>query len=88
MAEKAERKKKAEKEQDKTGIIVVKSDTNQDKAKQLLSEKLEKAKDGRILLDNDDMQKVIEAAKDQEEQAGKKHGNHADAVGANLDLKI
>lgn len=88
MAEKAEGAKKAEKEQDKTGIIVVKSDTNQDKAKQLLSEKLEKAKDGRILLDNDDMQKVIEAAKDQEEQAGKKQGNHADAVGANLDLKI
>ena len=88
MAEKAEGAKKAEKEQDKTGSIVVKSDTNQDKAKQLLSEKLEKAKDGRILLDNDDMQKVIEAAKDQEEQAGKKQGNHADAVGANLDLKI
>lgn len=50
---------KAEKEQGKTSIIVVKSDTNQDKAKELLSEKLEKSKDGRILLDNDDMQKVI-----------------------------
>lgn len=89
MAEKAEEAKKAEREQDKIGIIVASTDTNQDKAEQLLSEKLEKAKDGRILLDNDDMQKVIEAArKQEEEQAGKKQGNHADAVGANLDLKI
>ena len=40
MAKKAE---EAEKEQDKTGIIVVKSDTDQDKAEQLLSEKIEKA---------------------------------------------
>ena len=89
MAEKTEEAKKAEREQDKTGIIVASTDTNQDKAEQLLSEKLEKAKDGRILLDNDDMQKVIEAAREQEEeQASKKQGNHADAVGANLDLKI
>ncbi len=89
MAEKAEEAKKAEREQDKTGIIAASTDTNQDKAEQLLSEKLEKAKDGRILFDNDDMQKVIEAAREQEEeQAGKKQGNHANAVGANLDLKI
>ena len=86
MAKKAE---EAEKEQDKTGIIVVKSDTDQDKAEQLLSEKIEKAKDGRILLHNDDMQKIIEAAKEQEEeQVGKKQGNNVNAVGANLDLKI
>lgn len=86
MEKKAE---EAEKEQDKTGIIVVKSDTNQDKAQQLLAEKLEKAEDGRILLDNDDMQKIIEAVKEQEEeQMGKKQGNHADAVGVNLDLQV
>ena len=86
MAKKAE---EAEKEQDKTGIIVVKSDTDQDKAEQLLSEKIEKAKDGRILLHNDDMQKIIEAAKEQEEeQVGKKQGNNVNAVGANLYLKI
>ncbi len=86
MAKKAE---EAEKEQDKTGIMVVKLDTNQDKVEQLLSEKIEKAKDGRILLGNDDMQKIIEAAKEQEEeQIGKKQGNNANAVGANLDLKI
>ena len=33
-----------------------------------MSEKIEKAKDGKILLDNDDMQKIIEAAREQEEE--------------------
>lgn len=89
MAEKAEEAKEAEKEQDKTGIIVAKSDSNQDKAEQLLAEKLENAEDGRILLDNDDMQKVIEAAREHEErQVAEKQGNRANEIGANLDLKI
>ena len=58
-------------------------------AEQLLSEKLEQAKDGRILLDHDDMQKFIEAVREQEEeQVGNKQGNNTNAVGANLDLKI
>ncbi len=34
----------------------------------MLAEKLVKAEDGRILLDNDDMQKIIEAVKEQEEE--------------------
>jgi len=61
----------------------------EEKAEKLLAEKLEKAEDGKIMLDNDDMQKVIEAAGKQEEgQAVKKHGNNAEAAGANLDLQI
>lgn len=85
MEKKAE---EAEKEQDRTGIIVVKSDANQDKAERLLAEKLENAKDGRILLDNDDMQKVIEAAREHDERQVEKQGNRANETGANLDLKI
>ncbi len=89
MAEKTAEAKKAEKEQDKTGIIVVKSDANQDKAEQLLAEKLKNAEDGRILLDNDDMQIVIEAAREREEgQVAEKQSNRANEIGANLDLKI
>lgn len=38
-----------------------------EKAEKLLADKLEKAEGGKILLDNDDMQKVIEAAGEQEE---------------------
>ncbi len=89
IAERAEEAKKAEKEQDKTGIIVVRSDTNKDKAERLLAEKLENAEDGRILLDNDDMQKIIEAAREHEEgQADEKQGDRANEIVSYLDLKI
>ncbi len=58
-------------------------------AEKLLADKLEEAVDGKVLLDNDDMQKVIEAAREQEEgQAAKKQGDNANVVGANLDLQI
>lgn len=50
-----------------------------------MAEKLEKAEDGKVLLDNDDMQKLMEAAKEQEErQAAKNQGNHAKAAGAQI----
>lgn len=59
------------------------------KAEKLLEDKLENTEDGKIVLDNDDMQKVIEAAREQEEsQAAKKQGNNANVLGANLDLQI
>ena len=60
-----------------------------EKAEKLLADKLEKAEGGRVLLDNDDMQKIIEAVREQEEiQAAKKQSNNANMAGANLDLKI
>ena len=81
--------KKADGEQEKSGIIVVKENTPMEKVEQMLLEKLENSENGEIYLDDDDMQKVIEAAREQEEeQAGKKQGNHANPVGANLDLQI
>ena len=81
--------KKADGEQEKSGIIVVKENTPMEKAEQMLLEKLENSENGEIYLDDDDMQKVIEAAREQEEkEAVKKQGNHANPVGANLDLQI
>ena len=60
-----------------------------EKAENLLADKLEKAEDGKVLLDNDDIQKIIEASKEQEEgQMVKKQGNYANVVGENLDMKI
>ena len=60
-----------------------------EQAEELMEDKLEQAEDGKILLDNDDMQKVIEAAKEQEEeQAVKKQDKNANVIGANLDLQI
>ena len=76
-------------EQEKSGIIVVKENTPLEKAEQMLLEKLENSENGEIYLDDDDMQKVLEAAREQEEkEAVKKQGNHANPVGANLDLQI
>ena len=81
--------KKTDGEQEKSGIIVVKENTPMEKVEQMLLEKLENSENGEIYLDDDDMQKVIEAAREQEEeQAGKKQGNHANVIGANLDMKI
>lgn len=80
--------KKTDGEQEKSGITIVKENTPLEKVKQLLLEKMENSENGEIDLDDNDMQKVIEAAREQEEQEGTKQGNHANAVGANLDLKI
>ena len=81
--------KKTDGEQEKSGVIVVKENTPLEKAEQMLLEKLENSENGEIYLDDDDMQKVLEAAREQEEkEAVKKQGNHANPVGANLDLQI
>ena len=81
--------KKTDGEQEKSGIITVKENTPMEKVEQMLLEKLENSENGEIYLDDDDMQKVLEAAREQEEkEAVKKQGNHANPVGANLDLQI
>ena len=81
--------KKADEEQEKSGITIVKENTLLEKAEQMILEKLENSENGEIYLDDDDMQKVLEAAREQEEkEAVKKQGNHANPVGANLDLQI
>ena len=81
--------KKTDGEQEKAGIIIVKENSPLEKVEQMLLEKLENSENGEIYLDNDDMQKAIEVAKDQEEeQTGKRQSNHANTVGTNLDLQI
>ncbi|WP_286082018.1 hypothetical protein [Parablautia intestinalis] len=81
--------KKEDGEQEKSGITIVKENTLLEKAEQMILEKLENSEKGEIYLDDDDMQKVIEVAREQEEkEAVKKQGNHANPVGANLDLQI
>ena len=41
-----------------------------EKVEQILLEKLENSENGEIYLDDDDMQKVLEAAREQEEKRG------------------
>ncbi len=81
--------KKTNGEQEKSDIIIVKENTPLEKVEQMLLEKLENSENGEIYLDDDDMRKIIEAAREQEEkEAVKKQGNHANVIGANLDMKI
>ena len=94
IAEKPEEKarEKAEQIAEKSEEKVKEKDAElgkAEKAEKLLADKLEKAEGGRVLLDNDDMQKIIEAAREQEEiQAAKMQSNNANVAGTNLDLKI
>ena len=87
LKEKAEEAKKAEDSQNQGSIIVVKSETAQDKAENLLSEKLENADDGKIYLDNDDMQTIINAAKEEAQGQPDKVKNPV-VAGNNFDMQI
>lgn len=76
-------------ELEKSGITIVKESTPLEKAKQMLLEKLENSENGEIYLDDDDMQKVIEAVREpRERETTEKQSNHSNVVGANLDLQI
>lgn len=75
-------KNKAETEDKKTG-------GEQEKVEQMLLEKLENSENGEIELDDNDMQKVIKAAREQgERRTAEKQGNHVNAAGAKLDLQV
>ena len=85
-----EEKKKEEKEIEKRetqGDIIVKSNFAQDKAENLLSKKLENADDGKIYLDNDDMQTIINAAKEEAQKQSDKVKNPV-VAGNNFDMQI
>lgn len=81
LEEKAEEAKESEKKQEKA-----ETDTVKNKAEKLLSEKIESAKDGEVFLDNEDMQIIIEAAK--ENNQGKASAQKPVAVGTNFDMQI
>jgi hypothetical protein len=88
IAEKLEEKaEEVEEAEEKTAISEDNQDENntaKDKAEKLLSEKIENADDGKMYLDNKDMQVIIEAAKNEERTATKQSSK----VGDNFDFKI
>ena len=65
--------KKTNGEQEKSDIIIVKENTPLEKVEQMLLEKLENSENGEIYLDDDDMRKIIEAAREQEEKEAVKN---------------
>lgn len=86
LEEKAEEAKESEKKEEQADVGAVETDTVKDKAETLLSEKIEGAKDGKVFLDNEDMQTIIEAAK--EDNQGKASTKKPVATGANFDMQI
>ena len=86
LEEKAEEAKKKEEKQEPDGIVS-QSDTAQAKAEKLLSEKLENSDDGKIYFDNDDIQTIINAAKE-ESQGPSDQAKNPIVAGSNFDLQI
>ena len=86
LEEKAEEAKESEKKQEKADTGAAETDTVKEKAETLLSEKIENAKDGKVFLDNEDMQTIIEAAK--EDNQGKASTKKPVAAGTNFDMQI
>ena len=86
LEEKAEEVKKKEEKQEPDSIVF-QSDTAQAKAEKLLSEKLKNSDDGKIYFDNDDMQTIINAAKE-ESQGPSDKAKVPVVAGNNFDLQI
>ena len=85
LSETLEEKKEAKEEKKDGADGKVEEKLASNKANQLLNEKLEASKDGKIYLYDTDIKTMVEAAK--EGHAGKENTKGNMAVGANLDLK-
>lgn len=84
LEQKADEVKEDNKKQETKVDAKDSEDNKKDKTEKLFAEKLENAENGEVYLDNEDMQLIIEAAK---ENVGTQSKSFSD-VGLNLDLKI
>ena len=85
LEEKAEKSKDSKEGQTGGDIIQISDNSVQNKAEQLLNEKLSASKDGMIYLYDTDIKMIIEAAKEDNED--KAVSKQQAVVGANLDLQ-
>lgn len=79
--------KKTDGEQEKSGITIVKENTLQKKVEQMLLEKLENSENGEIYLDDDDMQMILDTAKEETQGQTDKIKNPV-VAGNNFDMQI
>ena len=79
--------KKTDGEQEKSGVIIAKENTPLEKMEQMLLEKLENSEDGEIYLDDDDMQMILDVAKEETQGQTDKVKNLV-VAGNNFDMKI
>ena len=79
--------KKADGEQENSGVVIVKNDTPMEKVEQMLLEKLNHSENGEIYLDDNDMQTIINAAKEEAQEQPDKVKNPV-VAGNNFDVQI
>ena len=79
--------KKADGEQENPGVVIVKNDTPLEKAEQMLLEKINHSENGEIYLNDNDMQTIINAAKEEAKEQPNKAKNPV-AAGGNFDMQI
>ncbi len=79
--------KKTGGEQKKSDIIIAKENTPLEKVEQMLLEKLENSENGEIYLDDDDMQMILDAAKEETQGQTDKVKNPV-VAGNNFDMQI
>lgn len=84
----AEKKEKLEEILEKRKVAKTEEKSASNKAEQLVNEKIAASEDGVILFDDDDMQTLIEAAKEKESEQLAKKSAGKEVEGTNFDMKI
>ena len=79
--------KKTVREQEKSDIIIVKENTTLKKVEQMLLEKLNNSENGEIYLDDDDMQMILDTAKEEAQGQTDKVKNPV-MIGNKFDIQI
>ncbi len=79
--------KKADGEQENSGVVIVKNDTPLEKAEQMLLEKLNHSENGEIYIDDEEMRLIIQAATEDEQDRSDKIKNPV-VSGNNFDMQV
>lgn len=88
MEKKAKELKETRVEQDEKTKTSGEKQDKTNKAMQLMEEKLEKSEDGKVFLYNSDIETIIEAAKEKEDEQAVNKPTGKSMIGINLDQKI
>lgn len=91
LEEKAEEAKESDKEQEETVAEAGKADTEKDKAKKMIADKLEQSEDGELSFNEEEIQTLIEAAREEDKEKGAQEKVVAQkpaTTGTNFDMQI
>lgn len=91
LEEKAEEARENDKEQEETVAEAGKADTEKDKAEKMIADKLEQSEDGVLSFNEEEIQTLIEAAREEAEEKGAQEKALAQkpaTTGTNFDMQI